>query len=98
MKYGVRLEGKNFEMNTEEGMENLGFFTTRFVKASSAEEAEARAVELVWADKGLNAVLAQYRKYEPMLYLVECWKESWWKKLGGEGYTFYPMGPGEGRT
>lgn len=91
MKYGVRLEGKNFEINTERGVENLGFIATRFVKANSPEEAESKAVDLIRFDKSLNSTLVENNEYEPMIYLVEYWKESWWKRLGGRGYTFYPM-------
>ena len=94
MKYGVRLEGKNFVLKTEDGIENLGFVTTRFVKASTPEEAETRAVELIKTDDSLISALVEEREFEPMIYLVEYWKESWWKKLGGGGYTFYPMSSG----
>ena len=93
MKYGVRLEGKNFEMNTDRGVENLGFITTRFVKARTPEEAEIKAVDLIKKDAKLTSALVKDRNLEPMIYLVEYWKESWWKKVGGSGYSFYPMEP-----
>ncbi|GAB1265673.1 hypothetical protein NBRC116492_24820 [Aurantivibrio infirmus] len=91
MKYGVRLEGKNFELVTENGVENFGFFTTRFLKAISPEEAEKKAIELIKFDKSLNGTLAENRKYEPTIHLIDYWKEPWWKRLGGRGYGFYPM-------
>ena len=91
MKYGVCLEGKNFELKTEDGIENFGFITTRFVRAKTPDEAEVKAVELVKTDQNLLGRLDEERKLEPMIYLVEYWKESWWKRLGGLGYSFYSM-------
>ena len=43
MKYQVLLRGENFELNWEGKIKNLGFFTTRWVKADSVEDAEKKS-------------------------------------------------------
>ena len=91
MKYGVRLRGENFEMIFEDEERNFGFFTTRFVRASTPEEAEIKAVELVKSDKQLIDALLKDRRCDPMIYLEEIWEERWWRRIGGKGYTFFPM-------
>ncbi len=91
LKYGVRLQGENYELNFEGEVELLGFVTTIFVKASSPEEAELRAVELVRNDKRLNGLMISGSKFLSSIHLTEVWTESWWKRLGGKGYTFFPM-------
>lgn len=91
MKYGVMLRGENFEVNSKSGVENLGFMTTRFVKAKTPEEAELIAVEMIWNDSDLLEILHKESNLEPKIYLEEMWRVRWWKRLGGRGYTFYPM-------
>jgi len=91
LKYGVRLRGENFNIVTEGKVENLGFYTTRFVKAATPEEAEIKAVEMVRSDKKLLATLIKVEELAPKIYLEEIWPERWWKPIGSKGYTFYPM-------
>lgn len=89
------LRGENFEVNSESGVENLGFMTTRFVKAKTPEEAELIAVEMIWNDSGLLEILHKESYLEPKIYLEEMWRVHWWKRLGGGGYTFYAMDSAE---
>jgi hypothetical protein len=91
LKYGVMLRGENFEISSESGVENLGFMTTRFVKAKSLEEAELLAVDMIRTDSRLLEMLYKESKLEPKIYLEEMWQARWWKRLGGGGYTFYSM-------
>jgi hypothetical protein len=91
LKYGVMLRGENFEIISETGVENLGFVTTRFVKAKTPEEAELIAVNMIRTDKNLLKILSKESKLEPKIYLEEMWLARWWKRLGGGGYTFYSM-------
>lgn len=85
------LRGENFEINNEDKQVNFGFFTTRVVKAKDEEEAEYKAVELIKKDKSLVSVMARDSKYTPMIYLESISKAPFWRKLGGTGYTFWPM-------
>lgn len=91
MKYGVMLRGENFEVKSEAGVENLGFFTTRFVKARTPKEAELVAIEIVRTDKSLLESLFSESKLESKIYLEKVWSERWWKRIGGGGYTFFAM-------
>lgn len=85
------LRGENFKIKSEDGVENFGFFTTRFVKAKTPEEAELAAMEIVCTDKSLLESLFCESKLESKIYLEEMWTERWWKRLGGGGYTFFAM-------
>ena len=85
------LRGENFEINSASGVENLGFMTTRIVNANNPEEAELIAVEMVRKDSSLLEMLHKESNLEPKIFLEEVWHARWWKRLGGKGYTFFPM-------
>lgn len=91
MKYGVRLVGENYEVLLEGQHQLLGFYTTRFVKAASPEEAEIKAVDLVRRDSQLNEIMVSEPQQSATLSVDEMWRESWWKRLGGKGYSFFDM-------
>jgi hypothetical protein len=90
-KYSVILEGKNFPMNVEGRRELWGFATTRRVKAKDPEEAELKAVEMIKKDKSLIDAIVKDDPVVPTIYLDSMYKLSWWRRLGGKGYTFYTM-------
>jgi hypothetical protein len=90
-KYSVILRGENFLIQFEDKIENLGFYTTRVVKANSAEEAESRAIDLIRNDEGLTSMVQRSSDINPKIYLESIKMASWWKRLGGKGYTFWPM-------
>lgn len=94
MKYGVMLRGENFEIKSKSGIENFGFMATRFVKAKNPKEAELIAVNMIRTDSRPLEILYKESKFEPKIYLEEIWRVRWWKRLGGEGYSFYPMNGG----
>jgi len=83
--------GENFEIISDGRVQNLGFFATRFVKANSDEEAEYKAVELIKNDSSLKSMMADNSKLTPKIYLEGLSSARWWKKLGGEGYSFFNM-------
>jgi hypothetical protein len=85
------LRGENFEVLFEGKIQNLGFLTTRCVKASNLEQAELASVELVKNDIHLIQMHVEDSSFTPMIYLEEIAQVKWWKKLGGKGYTFFPM-------
>lgn len=91
MKYQVLLRGENCELHWEGKIKNLGFFTTRLVKADSVEEAENKAVQLIKNDKWLQSALVVKSEYSPMIYMEEISQVKWWKHLGGKGFTFWDM-------
>lgn len=85
------LRGENFLIKFEDKVENLGFYTTRVVKANSAEEAESSAIDLIKNDEGLISMVQRASDINPKIYLESITKASWWQRLGGKGYTFWPM-------
>lgn len=92
MKYQVVLRGENFELNLENDINVFGFYTTRVVKAASAEDAETKAVALIKNDQSLQQLLVKGSSYQPMIYLESIYKAKWWKRSGGKGYTFWEIG------
>ena len=90
-KYSVMLRGENFEINIEGKVDNLGFYTTRIVKANSPEEAEQKAVELIKNDDNLIQIIQPNSQETPMIYLESMSEVPWWRRVGGSGYSFWPM-------
>ena len=85
------LRGEDFELIFEGKEEHFGFYTTRVVKAVTEEEAETKAVALVKKDKDLISSMLPSSSKEPMIYLESISKAPFWRKLGGTGYSFWPM-------
>ena len=83
------LEGKILRCVLRGEKLNLVFFTSRFVKADTPEEAELKAIEMIRLDESLKASTIRGREFTPMIYLDAIWEEKWWKKTGGQGYFFF---------
>jgi len=84
------LRGEDFEVEIDGEITNVGFYTTRVVKAASPEEAEMKAVEMIKGDKYLTSSMNRDSEKRPMIYLEQISVAPFWKKLGGSGYTFWP--------
>ena len=64
-----------------------GFYTTRFVEAEDAEQAEALAVELIKSDPKLSNIVLNKRGDSPRVYVEEIEEV---KRLRAQaGYAFY---------
>nr|WP_136249522.1 hypothetical protein [Ningiella ruwaisensis] len=90
--YQLLLEGRNFGFIFNEKIVKGGFYTTRWVKANSPEEAEEKAVELIKNDHSLKHMLVQSIDTKPMIFLEEISTVSWFtyfRKSPGNGYTLY---------
>ena len=85
------LRGENFLIKLEDKVENLGFYATRVVKANSEKEAELRAIDLIRNDGSLISMVQKTSDINPKIYLESINNASWWQRLGGKGYTFWPM-------
>ena len=70
----------------------MGFYTTRWVEASTPEEAENAAIELIKNDQDLKSVVKNEKDNPPMLYAEEILEIENFNKVTppGTGYTFYP--------
>ncbi len=90
-KYSVIVRGENFALNNDGVEEIFGFVTTRNVKAPSIEDAKKRAINLVESDNDLRALMSQRQSdiNPPTLFVEEMYELSWWKSLGGNGFTFF---------
>jgi len=91
MNYAIILEGQNFEVNFDGEIQNLGFYTTRIVKANSIDEAEDKAIQLIRNAQSLINMMVENSQFEPRIDIDRVYKASWWKRTGGKGYSFYPM-------
>ena len=87
------LRGENFRLKDKQGnSENLGFYTTKIVTASSFDEAELKAIDLVRQDKRLTPYNSS-SNLEPVIFLEFISLASLWNINSGSGYTFWPMNP-----
>ncbi len=85
------LEGRNFPLNLGGQLGLYGFFTTRRVKAASPEEAELAAIALIRKDRSLLDAIDGVESSNPEIFLDGIYKLNFWSRLGGAGYSFYPM-------
>ncbi len=90
--YQLLLEGKNFCFTFDEKIVNGGFYTTRWIKAESPEEAEEKAVELIKNDDSLKRMIVKSSDTKPLIFLEAISTVSWFtyfRKSPGNGYTLY---------
>jgi hypothetical protein len=87
----VFLRGQNFILKWVNGStENLGFYTTRFVRANNPEGAELLAVDLIRHDKKLAACIQNQRSDPPMIFADEIEEIEELPESAGAGYAFFP--------
>lgn len=98
-RYRVLLHGVNFLLELEGERRRFGFYTTRVVRASGPEEAEAKAVELIRGDEQLAGNVLNETDDPPMLYAEEIVKLGPLRGRGGAnaGFTFYRVEPDDAR-
>src|SRR3989344_575971 len=86
----VRLNGKNFWLRMNGSPGRFGFYTTRYVEATDAREAELVAVQLIRDDPELRGVINE-RADPPMIHAEEIIPVPVPDaKVPNAGYTFYP--------
>ena len=86
------IRGDNFPGKLIGKAEPVGFFTTRYIDAASAEEAESLVVELLREDSDLD-VPAKYRTQEAKVFferIVEVAPGT--ERKPNKGFTFFVMG------
>jgi hypothetical protein len=90
-KYSVTLEGRNFLLDIEGSVKKYGFFTTRYVEAENAEQAEMKAVQLIRKDQSLKTT-AKNEGAKPMVYLDSITELESFEgvRLPGTGYAWFP--------
>ena len=86
-KYRILVNGQNFLLEMDGENRKTGFYTTRFVEAQDAEQAEALAVELIKSDPKLSNIVLNKRGDSPRVYVEEIEEV---KRLRAQaGYAFY---------
>ena len=87
------IRGENFPGSLMGQTEPVGFYTTRFVEADSAQEAETAALKLLQADATFEAILPEDRMENAKVYFEEISEQAEEVVCGpGKGFTFFPMG------
>lgn len=88
-KYKVMIEGDNFEIKSDGEVCKCGFFTTRFVEAKDAKNAEVLAMNLIRDE--LKPIVLNARSNPPMMYIEEIQKiESFGDNIvPGSGFTWF---------
>ncbi len=91
-KYQIYINGENFLMMNEGSKILMGFYTTRWVEASSSEEAEMKAIKLIKNDQSLRRATLNEKEDPLMLYVEEISELENFEGVNppGAGYTFYP--------
>ena len=90
-KYAVILEGRDFPIITDKGVQRLGFYATRKVKANDEQQAVLVAMEQVRSDPELLAVVDRDKATSPKLFVKTTEKMGWFEDMKASGYTFFPM-------
>lgn len=70
--YRLLLNGQNFLVSYEGELTYMGFYTTRFVVASSPEEAELKAIDNVRNGEKLRGIVLNTKENDqkrPMLFM-----------------------------
>ena len=89
------IRGENFPLHVDGKDDLLGFYTARFVRAETADEAELLALDMLRENPTLNGVDPSKRTAETMVYFesieeIDSLPEGITE--AGTGFTFYPMG------
>ena len=93
-KYRVMVEGVNFLIGMEEGSSievgKYGFFTTRFVEALDADDAETKVIEMLRVE--LKTMVQNEKSDSPMMFVDEMEElETFGEfEVPGRGFTWFP--------
>ena len=87
------IRGENFPGSLAGEPEPIGFYTTRFIEASSPSEAELAALDALRAEPEFELVRPEDRMGDAQVYFEQI--EEVPAEVGrgpGKGFTFFPMG------
>jgi hypothetical protein len=91
IKFRVLLEGANLLMEMQ-GIERLGYFTTRYVEAEDGDEAAAQALDLVRNELHSTGSLLNEIDDPPLVSVSEITQIASFRgiRVPGKGFTFFP--------
>lgn len=90
--YRVLLEGKGIRvLDLSNGPPIVGFFATRFVQASSIDEAEEKAKTMVLIDWTAGESAKSNVGSKPILRIDSVYASNWWEHMRSKnkGHTFF---------
>jgi hypothetical protein len=77
-RYRVLLNGRNCLIERDEERRLMGFWTTRCVDAATADEARARAIDLIRIDPAFRALLNGPSDPQPVVLVDKIERVGWW--------------------
>ena len=87
------IRGENFPGSLAGESALVGFYTTRFIEASSASEAELAALERLRGEPEFQLVRPEDRMENAQVYFEQIEEVPVQVGRGpGKGFTFFPMG------
>jgi hypothetical protein len=87
------IRGENFPVLVEGRRTLFGFYTTRFVETTSAQDAELVALGLLRADPSLQPASGVPRNPDSRVYFEEIVEVTFeGEQLPNSGFTWYEMG------
>jgi len=91
-KYRLFVCGENFVFKVDDEEQRLGFYTSVFIEAENAEEAELKAVDLLRNDPKLKDGVLNPKSDPPMMFVEEIEEvESFvGESLPRTGFAFFP--------
>ena len=94
--FRVFVEGKNIAVDIG-GDTAIGFFATRSVRASCADEAVAKVTCIITKDWTHGPFAAANKGSVPLISVEKVWRASFWRSLffKNRGHVFYPDNEGE---
>jgi hypothetical protein len=72
MKYfDVLVNGRNFKIDTEDGIKAMGFYVQVYVEADNEEDAELKAVEVLKGEEKLRSAVKNDKSDPPQMFVNE---------------------------
>ena len=83
--------GENFLLQEDGVLKLFGFYTTRWVEAANAKEAEFAALAILKADERFEDMPRDQRNKEAKVFFEEIAQCNLKPKFTGGGFTFFEM-------
>jgi hypothetical protein len=91
-RFKVKLHGENFLLNLDGELKKFGFYATIFVKAENPQEAEKKAIILIYQNPNLRDTVLNEHADRPTINFEEIKEVNFLKffaKKSTTGFTFY---------
>ena len=90
-KYKVLIEGRNLLLNVDGQEQKIGFFTTRWIEANNANDAEKFAIENIRNDPKIKNNILNFKTDPPFMHASEVEEVNFLSgKETNTGFVFFP--------